>query len=148
MLPRWHILLGAIFTLIIWISIPEMQSYFLALIFLSSFLIDFDHYVASGLKTGKWKLSDSFKYHKKILIQEKKNVARGIKKKGDFHLFHTLEFHLIIGVLGFFWAGFFYVFIGMVFHSFLDVLSLMHGGVFHVREFFFTNWLRRKIRKN
>src|SRR3989344_8531698 len=121
MLPRWHILLGAIFTLVIWLFVPEISFLYLALLFLSSFLIDFDHYAASGIKTGKWGLKDSFQYHEKLGKEELKELKKGIRRKGDFHLFHTLEFHVIVGLLGILWAGFFFIFIGMFFHSLLDV---------------------------
>jgi hypothetical protein len=145
MLPRWHIFLGAIFTALLWFFIPNISLIYLALVFLSSFLIDFDHYVASGLKTGRWKLGDSFEYHKKLVIQEKKEIAQGIRKKSDFHLFHTIEFHFLVGILSTIWSGFFFIFLGMIFHSLLDVISLLQGGAMHRREFLLTNWLRKKV---
>ena len=145
MLPRWHILLGTVFTILIWIFSPQINLFYLAIIFFSSFLIDFDHYAASVIKTKKLGLKDSFRYHEKLNIQEKKEIAKGIKKKSDFHLFHTIEFHLLIGLLGLLWVGFFYVFLGMIFHSTLDIFSMAREGSIHRREYFFFNWLSRKI---
>jgi len=146
MLPRWHVLLGAIFTTFIWIVAPEITLLNIALIFFSSFLIDFDHYVTAALKTKKYNFKDIFKHHKKLLIKENRDIARGIRRKGeDFHLFHTMEFHILIAALSIFSPIFLYVFIGMIFHSLLDVIHLINGGKFHRREYFFFNWLIKKF---
>ena len=144
MLPRWHILLGAIFTVLIWVFIPSMPSIYLSLIFLSSLLIDFDHYANAAMKRKSLNLQSAFHYHKEMLEKEKIDLAKGLRRKGDFHLFHTIEFHALIGLLGLFWIGFFYIFVGVLFHSLLDVSSLLFRGAFHRREFFFFNWLKKK----
>lgn len=142
MLPRWHILLGALFTSLIWIVFPKTQWYYLAIVFLSSFLIDFDHYAASVLKSKKiLSLGQSYKYHDKLYQLEKKEEKRGIRRKSDFHLFHTIEFHILILILGIFFPLFLYVFIGVVFHSILDLISLVYEGQLYRREYFFFNWL-------
>ena len=145
MYPRWHFISGLAFTLLIWIISPQINPIYLILVFFASFFIDFDHYAASVIKTKKLSLKDSFEYHEQQNIKEKKEIAKGIKKKSDFHLFHTIEFHLLIGLLGILWVGFFYIFIGMLFHSTLDVFSMLNEGSFHRREYFFFNWLSKKI---
>ena len=144
MLPRWHIFFGAIFTLLILLLVPQISFLYLILVFLSSIFIDFDHYVICFLKTKKWKIGDVFEYHRKQGIQERKEIAKGVRKKSDFHLFHTVEFHFLIGLSSIFWTGFFYIFLGMMFHSLLDVSDLLNRGSFHRREYFFFNWVRRK----
>jgi hypothetical protein len=144
MFPRWHILLGAIFTLIVWLALQGIPPFYLGLIFLSSFLIDLDHYVASAYKTKSLSLKNSFKYYENVRIKEKKDIAQGIKRKSDFHLFHTIEFHVLIGLLSFFWMGFFYIFIGMMFHSIVDLMDMTKRGAFHRREYFFFNWAAKK----
>lgn len=136
MIPRWHILWGAVFTLFIWVVAPQIKLVYLALVFLSSFLIDFDHYVAFVLKKRKFSLRKAFEYH------NKEDVPVG---RGDFHLFHTIEFHVLVGLLGILWTPFYYVFIGMMFHSLLDLFSLMNKGIIHIREYFFFNWLRNRF---
>ena len=145
MLPRWHILLGAILTLVFWAASPNISFVYLGLIFLSSFLIDFDHYVVSALKNKSPSLKKSFSYHSDLRQKIEKEKKKGIRKRGDFHLFHTVEFHLLVGLLGFFWAGFFYIFIGMIFHSLLDLGWLLHKDLLHAREFFFFNWIRKSL---
>ena len=145
MYPKWHILLGIVFTLLIWYLVPQIQLIYLGLMFLSSFLIDFDHYVCAVKKTGKLSLRNAFDYHKKLLLKQKKEIATGVRKKFcDFHLFHTIEFHVLVGLLSFIWIGFFYVFVGMIFHSLLDIVSMTYEGSLHAREYFFFSWLKKE----
>lgn len=145
MFPKWHIFLGGLFTLIIWIFAPNLNPIYLAIIFLSSFLIDFDHFVVGAARTGKLNFKEIYDYHEqqdRIKIKER---TRGIRKKGDFHLFHTIEFHVLIGILGIFFAPLFYVFIGMIFHSLIDLFSLIQGDEIYRREYFFFNWIRKRF---
>ena len=142
MIPRYHIILGAVFSLVIWLVFPEIQGLFILLIFLSSFLIDFDHYVLAVMKTKSISLIDAFEYYKKLKKDAKKEKG---KKKSFFFLFHTIEFHILVLLLGFAWVGFFYIFIGMVFHSILDFTYLAYKKQIYKRWFFLTEWLIRKI---
>ena len=138
MLPRWHILWGAVFTIIVFAVSPQTHFIYLALIFLSSVFIDLDHYFVAVKRSGRLSLNHAFEYHKvqeKIEIQE---YNRKLYQKGDFHLFHTIEFHLLIAILGYFWTPFFYIFIGMLFHSLLDLVSLVYDDRLYRREFFLT----------
>ncbi len=122
-----------------------MPIIYLLIVFSSSILIDFDHYVVALMKTKKWRLTHAFDYHKKKRIEEREEIEKGIRRKGDFHLFHTVEFHLFLGMLTLLWTGFFYIFIGMIFHSLLDVFSMITDETFHRREYFLFNWLRKRF---
>ena len=146
MRPYYHIIFGAIFSILVWIAAPQLNYLYAILLFLSTFLIDFDHYLCSALKTKKLGLFHSFAYHKEIRKRELTEKARGIKQRGDFHLFHTVEFHILVGLLGFLWIGFFYVFLGMIFHSLIDVYSLLSDKMMYRREFFLTAWILKQIR--
>src|SRR3989338_2278500 len=103
MLPHQHVFWGAVFAFIILIILPDVAWYNILLLFLSTFLIDFDHYLASLINKRKYlSLRQSFKYHMdlgKIQYIERK---RGIRRKGDFHIFHTLEFHILVFIIGLF----------------------------------------------
>tara|TARA_Y100000310_G_scaffold345208_1_gene462676 strand:+ start:4763 stop:5200 length:438 start_codon:yes stop_codon:yes gene_type:complete len=145
MIPRWHVLWGAVFTLVLWIVVPSISYLYLVLVFLSSFLIDFDHYWMVGWKEGKWRLKENLKRHREMGVEEEKERDEGIRRRGHFHLFHTVEFHLLVGLLGLLWIGFFYIFIGMVFHSLLDVFWLLRKDRFYRREYFLVNWVRKKL---
>ena len=144
MLPRYHILLGAIFTLIIWYFAPNINLFYLALIFFGSIFLDFDHYAYSLFKTKKLSLKKAFDHHKELRKEEEKELNKGIRKKGPFHILHTIEFHILIAILGFIWLPFFYLFMGIVFHSLIDLADSLYHDRFYRREYFFFNWLREK----
>lgn len=145
MLPRWHIFLGLIFVLIIGYLSPSIGLINLAIIFLASVLIDIDHYLVACTKTKKTSLFHAFNYHKDMAKKEIKEHKKGLRKRGDFHIFHTIEFHILIALLGIIWIPFFYIFIGLFFHSTMDLVYLLKKDRFYRREFFLSNWLRKKL---
>ena len=145
MLPKWHIFWGAIFTLIIWFFARDLEPVYLLLIFLSTFLIDFDHYLVAVRKNKSLSFKHSLIFFKDNNEKELSDHKKGKRNRGHFFIFHTIEFHILVVLLGLLWIGFFYVFIGMVFHSLLDLLWLLHHDMFYVREFFFFNWLIKKF---
>jgi len=143
MLPKAHIVLGAVFSVLIWILFPSIAWYNIILVFLSSFLIDFDHYMCSVLKNKSLSLPKALKYYYALNKAGDREFKRGIKRKGDFHVFHTIEFHLLVLVLGFVFKPFFFVFIGMTFHSLLDIIDMNYKKRLYRREFFLCNWARK-----
>ncbi|HLC53790.1 MAG TPA: hypothetical protein VJK03_04555 [Candidatus Nanoarchaeia archaeon] len=145
MLPRWHILFGALFTLLLWAFSPRIPLAYLALTFAASVLIDFDHYVCAAYRERTLSFKKALKYHRLQARAMEQKERRGLKPRSDFHLFHTLEFHVLIGVLGIFIVPFFYLFIGMVFHSLLDLYDGLRKNIVHRREYFFFNWLRERF---
>ncbi len=149
MLPKTHMLLGIVFSLIVWFLFPAIPVWGIVLVFLSSFLIDFDHYAVFVLKKKKLSLKESLKWHDKEGIVQKKEREAGIREKGHFHLFHTIEFHLGVWLLGYFiWSGFLYIAIGMIFHSLCDLVYLIQKDYIYRREYLLVNWLRRKLTRN
>lgn len=147
MLPRWHVFWGAILTLALWLFFPKISGFYLILIFLSSVFIDIDHYFCAILKTGKWPLSHAFDYHMKLARKQKSDRDKGIREKGDFHIFHTIEFHLVIIILSLFYKPFFFIFVGMMFHSLLDLGYIIYEDYFYRREYLLVRWLRKSSDK-
>ncbi len=145
MLPRWHILLGALFTILLWVLSPQIQIFYLILVFAASVLIDFDHYLCAIYRTKKFSIREALKYHVRHIAHLKKQEHLGMKPRSDFHLFHTIEFHFLIGLLSIAWTPFFYFFIGMVFHSLVDLYDGLRNDTIHRREYFFFNWLRQRF---
>jgi hypothetical protein len=145
MIPRWHVLWGLIFTAVVWYFSPQLSIFYIVLLFLSTFLMDFDHYANSAIKTKNLSLFKSFKYHDKLREIEDREKAKGIRNRGPFHPFHTVEFHMLVALLGLLWIGFFYIFLGMIFHSLLDLFWLMNQDRFYRREYFFFNWVRKQF---
>lgn len=142
MLPRWHIFWGILFTIIFKILAPNLSFFNLSVIFLSSVLIDFDHYLASIPKTKSLSLRKAVNHNlvlrDKVILEKDK----GNKIKGDFHIFHTLEFHILIGILAIFFNLFFFIFIGMIFHTLFDLIWMVNKDMLHSREFFIFNKFR------
>jgi hypothetical protein len=148
MLPKMHILSGAIFSLIIWAIFPATHWAYIILLFIGSFMMDFDHYMCAVYKTGKISLLNALEYYRKWVIQKKEEAKRGVFKKGHFHIFHTIEFHILFLILSFMWVPFAYVFVGMIFHSILDFIWLAYEKRLYIREYFLTRWLWQKLQNS
>ncbi|MEI6849440.1 MAG: hypothetical protein WCK29_00215 [archaeon] len=137
MLPRWHILLGFLFSLLIYVIFPQISLISLSLVFLSSFLIDFDHYLIAVIKTKKLGLFNAFAYFKKLDREEQLKLKKGIKQRGPLMVFHTVEFHILVLLAAIFIHPLFYsILVGMLFHSIIDILSLKSRDILYHREFF------------
>ena len=143
MLPRWHIILGLIFIAIFKIIVPETQYFSLFLIWFASVFIDFDHYLSTAIKTKRLSLRHVLQHNYEMRQQAiQLKQQRDICRKGDFHIFHTVESHLAVGLIGIAFAPFFFLFIGMVLHSTLDIIWMVRHDILQSREFFLLNRLR------
>ena len=132
MLPKTHIILGAIFSVLIYF-IFQITLFQASLILFASIFIDVDHYVFYVSRKKNFNLKKAYYWHK------------GLPKnhKTIMHIFHTLEFMILILILSFFWNGFFFIFIGMVFHSALDLIDIFYNYKFGVRELSFIRYILR-----
>jgi len=144
MLPRWHIFWGLIFTGIIWLSSPSIEYYYLIILFLSTVLLDIDHYINAAYKEKNLSLRKAFSYYSRLNKRIKFQELKGIRKKEDFHPLHTVEFHLVIAILAYFFTPFIFVFLGIVFHSLLDLFSLIYRRRIYLREYFLIFWIYKK----
>jgi len=130
MLPKWHVLFGFIFSYIIyWFT--SINIFEAILIFLSSVLIDFDHYLWIAKRKKYFNLKKAYFWHK--------NLPK--KHKPIMHIFHTIEFIIFIGILSFYSSFFFFILIGMVFHSILDIIEMFYSEKMGCREFSLTRYL-------
>ncbi len=143
MLPKWHIFWGIFLAVIFKLTVPNTTYLSLFLLWFASVFIDFDHYLASVIKTQNWNPLHAIKRNYSL---RNRIVSSGRKResceKGDFHIFHTLESHLLIGVISIFLPIVFFAFIGMMFHSFLDIIWMVKNDVLESREFFLFNRIR------
>lgn len=146
MLPRWHIIWGVLFCLVFKLIAPETSYVSIFLIWFSSVFIDFDHYLSAGFQHGKWNplnaINHGYNRRNEILNLKKEE---DICEKGDFHIFHTVESHLVIGIIALFFAPLFFIFIGMILHSLLDLIWIVRHDVLDSREFFLINKFRTMI---
>jgi|SRR3989344_1429688 len=146
MLPRWHIFLGIIFCIIFKFISPNTGYVSIFLIWFASVFIDFDHYLSAGFKHNKWNPLDALNHgHAMRNKAMEQKVETGMCEKGDFHIFHTIESHIIIGIIALFYLPFYFLFIGMIFHSLLDLIWMVKHDVLNSREFFMINKLRTLV---
>ncbi len=139
MLPKWHILAGAIFSLILFYFF-NINYFEASLVFLSSFLIDADHYFWWVLKKRNISFSKAYYWLK--------NLSKNHKPRVD--LFHTFEFLIFIGILSYFFKPFLFILIGLLFHSITDMIDML-PEITHSkkcgREYFLIRYLLTKDKK-
>ena len=124
MYPKYHIILGFIFSLLLFSIFPKIGFLGFSIIFLSSFLIDVDHYLAYSIKHNEWNLKKviqgNFKMSKKLL-----SLPR--KERNNYYGFvaflHGIEVIFLLLILSIFISPIFlYILTGFLFHETLDTL--------------------------
>ena len=130
MLPKYHILLGFIFSLILYLIFPFIGFLGFFIIFFSSFLIDVDHYLYYIFKKKDLNLKKAYKY----FFEKRKKIISSTKFVNDvpnpaMYFFHGIEILLVLFILGIFISkNFLFIFIGFSFHLFLDILEQIYYG--------------------
>jgi len=124
MYPKHHVILGFIFSLIVFTIFPQIGFLGFSIIFLSSFLIDVDHYLAYALKHNEWNIkkviNGNFAMSKKLLSLPRKKRN---KYYGFVAFFHGIEVLLILLILAIFVSPIFLLILtGFLFHETLDTL--------------------------
>jgi len=130
MLPKWHILFGALFTIVLYFALNV--SFFHSLIFFfSSFLIDIDHcfYYVYRKKNFSFKRA----YNWFLLLENKfYSLPKGKRRRYDygFCIFHGIEVLLILLLLSLIpeLSFFFFIFLGFLFHLVQDMLNAICKG--------------------
>jgi hypothetical protein len=121
MRPKHHILIGFIVSIILYFffSIGFLGA---TLIFLSSVLIDFDHYLYYIFRTKNFDLKKAYYWY----IEKEKELKKYSKEERKkiyyaFYIFHGLEWVLIFVLLGYFlWNLFYFIAAGMFLHLLTD----------------------------
>ena len=135
MLPKSHILIGIIISgLLYFLNIVPLLP--VVMIFLSSILIDVDHYLyyifqekdVSLKKAYKWYLMRLKKYRK--LSNKEKD-----KHKNFLLIFHGIEPLLIIYILSIYFPVLFWVFIGFIIHLITDLTIAHKDRIFNMKLF-------------
>ncbi len=118
MLPSRHFFVGLVFGIILF---PYVGFLGAVLIWFSSFLMDFDHYIWYVLVKRDFNLKNAYKWH--ILKRDKMqklSVKERKKHKNEILFFHGFEVVLIVYLLSYFWQPFVFVAIGMIIHLIVD----------------------------
>jgi len=108
MLVKYHILVGVIFCGILFFLFPKINLIGLFLIFLSSIFIDVDHYTYYVYKKKDFSLKRAvnFFYSK---MQKFLNLNKELQKNfyGGVFILHSIEFLILIFLLGLFFTNYF-----------------------------------------
>lgn len=132
MMPSSHIVLGFVFAILVWFMFPSTGILGVLIIFISSFLIDFDHYLGYVIRKKDFSPIRAYVWNLSIT---KKAFSMPRKEKDKFYtfvcFFHGVEILVILLILGNFVSKyFFFVFIGFSFHLALDAI---HSYVYDYR---------------
>jgi len=147
MLPSKHIFFGAIISFLIWLFFPQISWIGFLLIFLSSVLIDFDHYLYYVIKKKDFSLRNAYYLFlqqsnllKKLSHEEKRSHSYGII------LFHGVECWILLFLLTFVNKLFIFVLIGVFIHMILDFIDLYRYDMpFYVK--LSQVWVHQKNKK-
>ena len=112
MLVSKHIFFGLIFVGFLYLIFPQIELIELSIIFLSSILIDVDHYFYYVYKKKNWNLKRAHKWH---INEFKKFLSLSWKQRNKtptrFSLLHGIETLLFVFLLSFINQYFLFVFI-------------------------------------
>lgn len=125
MRPKWHILFGFVISYIL-IYFFNFSLYSGIIIFLSSFLIDLDHYFLYLFETKRtslkeayyWCISEGIKFSKLSKEEKRKYKLRPM-------IFHGIEFMIILALLATLNKVFLWILIGVIIHLFADIPDLI-----------------------
>jgi hypothetical protein len=121
--PSWHIFFGFLFSACLFFLFPDLGIFNITLIFLSSVLIDVDHYLFYIYEGKGWNLREAYNSS----IEQKKRYRKFGKKaynfSPSFFIFHGLDVLLLLFLLSFLFRPLFFIFIGFSFHLILDLIE-------------------------
>jgi len=138
MLPREHFAIGCL--LLTPLLFANFSWTWVTIAIASNVLIDFDHYMCAVYRTKKLGLINAFKYYEDYVKMENKGLVNP-GGRGDFHIFHTVEIHILVLLMYFIHPLFFAVFIGMLIHTITDIYSLMRRKCMYRREHWLIRWI-------
>jgi len=127
MLPKNHIIIGLILSLLIYLIFPQIGILAAGVIFLSSFLIDVDHYLYYAIKYHDWNLKNAYNWfiHKskiwnKLTPHQRKDYERAVI------IFHGAECIFILMLLVILNKIFLFILIGFIIHLLLDFIDILN----------------------
>lgn len=128
MYPKYHAIIGFLFCVLLFLIFPAINLLGLLLIFLSTLLIDVDHYIYFVFKKKSFNLKKAYTWFKEIKTswltkQDKKEIY---SYKWPVMFLHNLEFILLLIILCSFNYYFKFILIGVLLHLFLDYLELIY----------------------
>jgi hypothetical protein len=122
--PSWHIFFGFVFSAFLFFLFPDVGITNLTLLFLSSVLIDVDHYLFYAHEKKGFNLRKAYDYSVKLREEWKElEGSIGYNSHSILYIFHGLEVLLLLFVLSFIFGPLYFIFIGFSFHLLLDLVE-------------------------
>ncbi len=126
MLPKYHFLIGFIVSSAILLIWPAIGLFNFCLIFFSSFLVDFDHYLYFIWTKNDFSLSHAYRW----FVAMGKFIRGLSPNKREMYkhtvlLFHGIEFWLFLFLLFLFNKTFVWVLAGIAIHMVFDFVELI-----------------------
>lgn len=149
MLPKTHTILGFVVSLVLFIIFP-ITWWQAGIIFLSSVLIDIDHYLLYVKKNKDWSLKRAYIFFiKKSNKWKKLSKLQKEKYKHEIIFFHGIEFIIILVLLIFLSNLFLFILIGILIHLALDFIDLIKKEApLHVKSSQIYTHLNNKGKKD
>lgn len=123
MLPKYHIALAFALALILRLF-TSLDNIAIGVIFISAFLIDFDHYLLYFYKKRDFNLERAYDWFvEKREAYLSLNAGERRKYKKPIYILHGIEPMLIILALSMLSEFFIYIFAGLVFHLLVDLIE-------------------------
>ncbi len=131
MLPKHHIAAGFFFALLVhlWIF-PSVTLFGAVIIFLSTVLVDVDHYMIYLYRKKDFSLKGAYHY----FIDMSNKLCASKKHRGPLLIFHTVEFLILLIALSFYHWYFSLIIVGIVFHMALDLYFMVQNNLMHARS--------------
>ncbi len=150
MLPKYHSVLGIFFVAILYFLF-NLNLLDLAIILLSSVLIDVDHFIYYFFKKKNVHFVRAYDWYMERWKKDH-NLSREQKKKLDlypgFYLFHGVEVLAILLLLSYYIPVLFFVFIGFSFHLFVDLIFEVYDtGAFDKSSLIYNYFRYRSLTK-
>ena len=130
MFPKYHLIFGIFLSLILLLFFPGIGFFGVLLVFLSSFLIDVDHYLYYVYNKREWNLKRAYRWFSKRREEYHKLPKEDFGKyKQIILIFHGIECWGLIFIISLFFNPLFLVFFGIVFHLLFDFAESIYYGV-------------------
>lgn len=126
MLPKWHIVVGSLFSIALY-SLFNISLFYSVVLFLSSVLVDVDHYLVYILKEKSLSLKNTYKVGYETAKRWRKILPKQRKKyKKPVFIFHGIEFWALLLLLSLVHQIFFFIFLGIIVHMVADIIEMYY----------------------
>lgn len=126
MLPKTHAILGLVFSVILFLLVPDVSLVDASLVFLASVFVDADHYIYYVLRKKDISLRNAYAWFiekRDFLCSLNSEEIR--KYERAIMIFHGIEFWAILAFLIFIHKIFLFILAGILFHICLDLIDLL-----------------------